>query len=256
VSIKEHHLLKYPSVHREDRVDKDEVTSVATNEAIILARLQHECLPRLSEVFVTESSLFLVTNYIDPFRLTNFINTSAQSTSLHIADICFVFKSVCSALVHCHLNGVVVRDLTLSNIMFKRSGIDLITGGAMRVEVMIADLSLAAMVGSKPSLSEHPLFDWKMVGYSAPEAIFGEDEAKCSMDCWSLGVLLYVMLSGIEPFYHDDDRVLVENIRRANFDFDQDAFDSVDNGTKHLISSLLLPEPADRLTAQQVLIQL
>jgi serine/threonine protein kinase len=256
VSIKEHHLLKYPSVHREDHEDTDEAMNVATNEAVILARLQHECLPRLSEVFVTESSLFLVTNYIDPFRLTNFIDTSAQSTSLNHADVRLVFKNLCSALVHCHLQGVVVRDLTPSNIMFKRSGLDPKTGGAMRVDVVIADLSLAAIVGTKQNLSDHALFEWKMVGYSAPEAIFGDHPVSCAMDCWSLGVLLYVMLSGIEPFYHDDDHVLVQNIRKGSFDFDEDAFDSVENGTKYWISSLLLPEPADRMTAKQLFLQL
>jgi serine/threonine protein kinase len=223
-----------------------------SNEILFLAKLNHECIPKLSEIFITESSVYLVTNYIDPFRLANFIDVKEGKSPLHIADVRRIAKSLCSALVHCHDRGVIVRDLTPQNIMVLKSGLDGNTGGSMKIDVMITDFALAVQAGSTQALADHPLFNWNMVPYTAPEALLGH-EYSFPMDCWALGTLIYVMLSGIEPFHHDDDHVLVENIKTASFDFEEDAFDSVDKVVKMLIVDLLRPLPEGRLTAKQAM---
>ncbi len=226
--------------------------SIVISEVLFLARLNHECIPKLNELFITDSSLFLVTNYIDPFRLTNFLDLKEGKSMLHISDIRKIAKFLVSALLHCHDHGVIVRDLTPQNIMVKKTGIDGNTGGSMKVEVMITDFSLAVQAGSQQVLADHPLFDWNMVEYTAPEALLGQ-EYSFPMDCWAMGVLLYVMISGILPFHHDDDHVLVENIKTASYDFEEDAFDMIDDTIKRLIEDLLKPWPAGRLTMKQAL---
>lgn len=263
VSIKEHHLRYYPTKEAilaasNDKDGKNTSSSMVDGESIVvgevllLAKLNHECIPKLSEIFITESSFYLVTNYIDSFRVKNFIDLKEGKSNLHIADVRRIAKSVCSALAHCHDRGVIVRDLTPQNIMLIKSGIDGNTGGSMKVDVMITDFSLAVPVGSTQALPDHPLFEWSMVPYTAPEALLGH-EYSFPMDCWALGTLIYVMLSGMEPFHHEDDHVLVENIKTASFDFEEDAFDSVSKNVKMLIVDLLRPLPEGRLTAKQAL---
>ncbi len=259
VSIKEHHLRYYPTKESIAASGADHGSSssvdgetVVISEVMFLAKLNHECIPKLHELFITESSLYLVTNYIDPFRMTNFLDLKEGKTMLHISDVRRIAKSLFSAVAHCHDRGVIVRDLTPQNIMVRKSGIDGNTGGSMKVEVMITDFSLAVQVGSTQTLADHPLFEWNMVPYTAPEALLGHDYS-FPMDCWSLGVLIYVMIAGIEPFHHDDDHVLVENIKTASFDFEEDAFDSVDKSVKMLIIDMLRPLPEGRLTVKQAL---
>ena len=251
VTIKEMHLRNYPS-SQEAASAKEDAESLVTSEILVLSRLNHECLPKLKEVFLTDSSCFLVTNYLDPARLSHYVDVRAHSTQLHVADVRRIAKSLCSALAHCHDHGVIVRDLSPSSIMLRKSGVDAKTGGALKLEVVIADFSLAVPQNSAQVLSDHPLFDWSLVPYTAPEALLG-GAYSYPMDCWSLGVLMYVLFSGHEPFFHDDDHVLVQNIRTASFDFDEDAFDSVDESAKTAISHVLKVTPTKRWTAQQFL---
>ncbi len=245
---------------------------------MFLAKLNHESIPRLYEVFITDNSLFLVTNYIDPFRLTNFLDFEDSSSvvpsssgsgnkHLHGNDIRRIAKSLCSALAHCHEHGVIIRDLTPQNIMIRKntatksdssvgtttsSVANAANGGATSIDVMIVDFSLAVADGSIQVLADHPCFDWNMVPYASPESLLGHPYS-FSSDMWSLGVLMYAMYSCILPFHHDDDHVLIENIRTGAYDFEEDAFDNVDSRAKDMISSLLKPKASDRASAKHLM---
>jgi serine/threonine protein kinase len=227
----------------------------------------------------------LITNYIDPFRLHNFIDFEDVASAsrpgaavvgnrqLHIKDIRRITRSLCSALAHCHEHGVIVRDLTPQNIMIRKNqqvnSNTTASGGTLTatfavantnpgpmesasIDVMIVDFSLSVGDGSIQVFSDHPCFEWNMVPYSSPEALLGHPYS-FPTDMWSLGVLLYTMISCVLPFHHEDDHVAIENIRTASFDFEEDAFDHIDLRIKQLISSLLKAKATDRITAKQML---
>jgi calcium/calmodulin-dependent protein kinase I len=88
--------------------------------------------------------------------------------------------------------------------------------------------------------------------YVAPEVLFGLGyDAKC--DCWSLGIILYVMLCGFPPFYDEDEDLLFNAIKSCHYEFPSPYWDSVSDNAKDLISKLLCKNPEKRLAAEEIL---
>lgn len=88
--------------------------------------------------------------------------------------------------------------------------------------------------------------------YVAPEIIEGKGY-DFKVDCWSLGVILYVMLCGFPPFFDEDNAVLFNLIKKGQYEFPSPYWDTVSDEAKDLIKKLLLIDTDRRLTAEQIL---
>ena len=86
----------------------------------------------------------------------------------------------------------------------------------------------------------------------APETIEGGD-FDSQADMWSLGVLLYIMMSGYLPFQGKTTPLIFEKIQKGAFHFNHKEFKLVSDESKDLISKLLVVDPSKRLSANQVL---
>lgn len=89
-------------------------------------------------------------------------------------------------------------------------------------------------------------------GYVAPEILEGKGYGK-EVDYWSVGVILYILLCGFPPFYEENNSKLFEMIKTCNYDFPSPFWDDVSETAKNLIRSILVVDPAKRLTAEQIL---
>ncbi len=205
---------------------------MAIEEVMILASLNHPNIIELKEVFVDKDQhIYSIIQYIDPMRLKHFVNIKGRVTNLSIADAKYIAKAINDALIHCHNNKIIVRGLTPDNIMVKKisTSTRFSTGGATQdngspppplsnqYEVKLMEFGLATtnMYNSKGGikhLSDHPLFEWNDVLYMPPEAILGHPYS-VAVDMWSLGVLMFLMLSGELPFNQSDDKLLVNAIK-------------------------------------------
>lgn len=88
--------------------------------------------------------------------------------------------------------------------------------------------------------------------FVAPE-IINYEPIGYQTDMWSIGVICYVLLSGLSPFMGECDADTFNNIMRAEYDFDDDSFDIVSEEAKDFITGLLQYRKESRLTAFQCL---
>lgn len=87
--------------------------------------------------------------------------------------------------------------------------------------------------------------------YIAPEVLVGGYTQ--AADVWSAGVILYILLSGIPPFWGKTKSTIFDAVRAANLCFDSDIWDHISPSAKDLISGMLCFDPSRRLSAAQVL---
>jgi len=84
--------------------------------------------------------------------------------------------------------------------------------------------------------------------YIAPEVFQQRYDNKCDM--WSMGVVLYILLSGKVPFPGESNKEIIENVLKGEYHFNHDAFKKVTDGAKDLISKLLVKDPNKRFSAE------
>ena len=117
------------------------------------------------------------------------------------------------------------RDLKPENLLLTSKGSD--------ADVKIADFGLSKIMGEK-TMMKRSCGTW---AYWAPE-ILRRQPYDYSVDLWSVGVILYIMLSGIHPFDPDgqsSDAKIVERILRADYTFDPDYFAHVSPAAKDVV---------------------
>ena len=86
----------------------------------------------------------------------------------------------------------------------------------------------------------------------APE-ILQQKPYHVACDFWSIGVVLFILLSGCPPFFDEDNYVLFEKIKKVQYNFDAPTWENVSEDAKDVIRNLLVADPEKRLTPDQFL---
>ncbi|XP_057959685.1 phosphoenolpyruvate carboxylase kinase 1-like [Malania oleifera] len=153
------------------------------------------------------------------------------------AEALAVLSPLMHAVAHCHRRGVAHRDIKPDNILFDG-----------RNRLKLADFGSAELFREGELMSG-------IVGtpyYVAPEVLLGRDYSE-KVDVWSVGVILYIMLSGLPPFYGDSVPEIFEAVLRANLRFPSRLFHSVSPAAKDLLRRMLCKDVSKRFSAEQVL---
>lgn len=149
-----------------------------------LARLEHPNIARLIDA--GESSVgwpYLVMEYVDGVSLDE--SLSGQS----IESILAIFLQVCDALAYAHRQLVLHRDIKPSNILVDRDG-----------HAKLLDFGVAKLLQSAEGAEESATIERSYTpDYASPEQVFGRPIGVAS-DVYSMGVLLYRLLTGVPPY--------------------------------------------------------
>lgn len=225
----------------------------AESEVELQRRLHHPGIVRLYESFETESSICMVMDLLEGGDLLRYIMQRDSPLEEGLARKWF--GNICQTVKHLHSQDIIHRDLKPENI--------LLTSDAVSAEVKLADFGISRQL---PSAEECNTFCGTL-DYIAPEvlAMRMRQESKefeeirdvvgygKAADMWSLGVVLYIMLSKVPPFDCSIRAELPAQVLSAAWGFDVDAWKCVSAEAKHLVSGLLKRQPEDRLTISQAL---
>lgn len=141
-----------------------------------------------------------------------------------------------AAVAYCHSNNVAHRDLKPENIL-----VDVKKDGHIKV----IDFGTSHHFTQEDS-QMHEVFGTPY--YIAPEVFTGNYNEKCDM--WSIGVILFVMLSGAPPFRADTDDEVIQLVKRAKWSFPNDTiWGYISSEAKDLVSKLMEKDPQRRISA-------
>lgn len=153
---------------------------------------------------------------------------------------CSIFmRQICDAIGYIHSNNIVHLDLKPENILC-------LTESGNRIKII--DFGLAREYD--PDNKLQVLFGTPE--FVAPEVVNFE-AISFATDMWSVGVIAYVLVSGLSPFAGEDDIQTMANITIGRYDFLDEAFDTVSEEAIDFINRCLVKDQKDRLTAEQAL---
>jgi len=215
------------------------------NEVRILQSVSHPCIINLEDVIDTPNFLFIVLELAEGGELFDKI---IEKTKLNENEAKLHFFQIASAISYLHSKKICHRDLKPENVL-------LCTTDETQPIVKITDMGLSKLVHLETRLKTF----CGTPQYIAPEVVSSaglpDSSYNVKVDCWSLGVILYILLSGTPPF--SEDRTCGLNLRaqilQANFQFYPSLFDSISAPAKDLIRKLLRTNPEERLSAEEIL---
>jgi calcium-dependent protein kinase len=122
-------------------------------------------------------------------------------------DAAYIVKQLLSAIMYCHSRGVVHRDIKPENIL-----IDSMTADG-KIDIKLIDFGAALFIPPDTKISERSGTPY----YIAPEVLSGKYNEKC--DIWSIGVILFILLSGTPPFNGFTDEEIMDNVKKGSYNF-------------------------------------
>lgn len=207
------------------------------SEVDILSSIKHERICPLFDFFIEPEHYFIVIEYMEGGDVFDRIGTLKNYNEEVARNLVF---ELLKALRYLHQNNIAHCDLKPKNLLLRTLGND--------ESVVLADFGLASRFYSPNSLNRNcgtPYF-------VAPEILL-KNGYDSQADMWSVGVIIYSLLSGNLPFVGARHLDLFKAIISGKFTFDDEIWKDVSKEAKDLVRNLLVVDPAKRFTASDAI---
>ncbi|XP_007425871.1 caM kinase-like vesicle-associated protein [Python bivittatus] len=223
--------------------DGRKVRKAAKNEIIILKMVKHPNILQLVDVYVTRKEYFLFLELATGREVFDWILDQGYYSE---RDTSNVIRQVLEAVAYLHSLKIVHRNLKLENLVYYNR--------LKNSKIVISDFHLAKL---ENGLIKEPCGTPE---YLAPEVV-GRQRYGRPVDCWAIGVIMYILLSGNPPFYEemdeDDyenhDKNLFRKILAGDYEFDPPYWDDISQAAKDLVARLMEVDQDQRITAEEAI---
>ncbi|XP_070695749.1 calcium/calmodulin-dependent protein kinase type 1D-like [Pempheris klunzingeri] len=206
------------------------------NEIDVLRRIKHENVVGLEDFYESRTHYYLVMQLVSGGELFDRILDKGVYTE---KDASMVIKQVLQAVSYLHENSIVHRDLKPENLLYYNTD--------ENAKIMVSDFGLSKTLdhGVMSTACGTP-------GYVAPEVLAQKPYSK-AVDCWSIGVITYILLCGYPPFFEENETRLFSKIMRAEYCFHSPFWDDISDSAKDFIRNMMEKNPTKRFLTEQAL---
>jgi calcium-dependent protein kinase len=206
-----------------------------TEEVNILCQLHHPNIIKIYETYQDIHFFYIVMQYCSGGTLYSRMNKEKVFSE---KEAVVIVKQMVRAVRYLHSKGICHRDIKPENFLFSSEKKD--------SRLKLIDFGLSQKLGKWfKGMNEIA----GTVHYVAPEVIKGKYDEKC--DNWSIGVIMYLLLSGSLPFYAKSDEVILHKIENNAVEYDPDIWEKISSEGNDLVKKLLCKKAEDRITMEE-----
>ncbi|OMP06101.1 hypothetical protein COLO4_08337 [Corchorus olitorius] len=217
-------------------INRDDIEDVRREVQIMYHLTGHRNIVELKGAYEDRHSVNLIMELCAGGELFDRIIAKGHYSEREAAKLC---RQIVTVVHNCHTMGVMHRDLKPENFLFLSQDED--------SPLKATDFGLSVFFKPGDVFKD-------LVGsayYVAPEVLRRRYGAEA--DIWSAGVILYILLSGVPPFYGETEQSIFDSILHGHIDFSLDPWPSVSSSAKDLVRKMLRDDPKERLSAAEVL---
>jgi len=227
------------AIKRIRKLSKDDLwtrrNGAQQEEVKLLMVLNHPKIIKFKEFFETRDRLFIVQEYCAGGNLSDLIRKEGGLGETRAKNI---FIQLLQAVNYLHKSNIVHRDIKSENVLLKEKNTD---------DVRLLDFGLSRLMPRSGLI----MTSVGTLDYKAPE-ICQNKPYGASCDCWSLGVVLFEMLSGELPWLFVSEECVVA-YAQGGVQFTSNKWANISESAKDLIRNLLVSEPEQRYTCEEAL---
>ncbi|CAO3688312.1 unnamed protein product [Umbelopsis vinacea] len=209
-----------------------------SSELDILKQVRHPNVVSMHGLYESKEAVYIVTDLASGGELFTQLLAKGNYTE---KDASAMVKQVLEGVEYLHNLDIVHRDLKPENLLFQTPD--------EQANLMITDFGLSKILKNHDDILTTAC---GTPGYVAPEVLLQTGHGK-PVDLWSLGVILFTLLSGYTPFWGEDQAALFEAIMSGKYEYDEEYWSDISDAAKDLIDRMLTFDPSKRITASEAL---
>ncbi|KAK9074216.1 hypothetical protein SSX86_006813 [Deinandra increscens subsp. villosa] len=202
-----------------------------------------DLIVNLEGKYEDKKAVYLMMEYCEGGELYKKMESKGRFSEKLAAQI---LSSIMKVVYCLHFMGIMHRDLKPENFMLAKKSLSPCSADYSKLKAI--DFGLSAYIDEgKPNQEK--------VGtafYVAPEVLNRKPYGK-EVDIWSAGVILYMLLTGVPPFYGENDKTIFDKVMMAKPDMESLPWPSISKNAKNLVAKMLSEDPKKRPTATDVL---
>ncbi|KAG2191340.1 hypothetical protein INT46_011922 [Mucor plumbeus] len=207
--------------------------------ADILKQVRHPHIVSMHNLYESKDAVYIVTDLASGGELFQQLLKKGSYTEKDASNLT---RQMLEGLQYLHERDIVHRDMKPENLLFQTAGND--------SNLMITDFGLSKILKAQDDILTTAC---GTPGYVAPEVLLQTGHNK-PVDLWSVGVILFTLLSGYTPFWGEDQASLFESIMSGQYEYDEEYWSDISGSARNLIDKLLTFDPNTRITAEEALL--